>query len=57
MNKNTQKKQVVINSRIETINTKLLFKDSFLKENASFQPMGILNGVKRKVKKNLIFFN
>jgi len=31
INSNTQKKQIVINSRIETINTKLLFKDSFLK--------------------------
>ena len=27
MNTNTQKKQIIINSRIETINTKLLFKD------------------------------
>ena len=31
INKKTQNKQAVINSRIETINTKLLFKDSFLK--------------------------
>ena len=31
INSNTQNKQMVINSRIETINSKLLFKDSFLK--------------------------
>ena len=31
INSNTQNKQIVINSRIETINSKLLFKDSFLK--------------------------
>ena len=31
INNKTQNKQIVINSRIETINTKLLFKDSFLK--------------------------
>ena len=31
INSNTQTKQMVINSRIETINSKLLFKDSFLK--------------------------
>jgi len=30
-NNNTEKKQILINSRIETINSKLLFKDSFLK--------------------------
>jgi len=31
INYKTQNKQIVINCRIETINTKLLFKDSFLK--------------------------
>ena len=31
INSNNQNKQIVINSRIETINSKLLFKDSFLK--------------------------
>ena len=31
INNKTQHKQIVINSRIETINSKLLFKDSFLK--------------------------
>ena len=31
INRNTQNKQMVINSRIETINSKLLFKESFLK--------------------------
>jgi len=31
INTKTQNKQIVINSRIETINSKLLFKDSFLK--------------------------
>jgi putative SOS response-associated peptidase YedK len=31
INSKTQNKQIVINSRIETINSKLLFKDSFLK--------------------------
>ena len=31
INSNTKKNQSVINSRIETINSKLLFKDSFLK--------------------------
>ena len=31
INSNTQNKQMVINSRIENINSKLLFKDSFLK--------------------------
>ena len=31
INSNAQNKQIVINSRIETINSKLLFKDSFLK--------------------------
>ena len=31
LNKETNKKQLVINSRIETINTKLLFKESYLK--------------------------
>ena len=31
INSKTQNKQIVINSRIETINTKLLFRDSFLK--------------------------
>ena len=31
INSNNQNKQIVINSRIETINSKLLFKDPFLK--------------------------
>ena len=31
INNKTKSKQIVINSRIETINSKLLFKDSFLK--------------------------
>ena len=31
INSKTQNRQIVINSRIETINSKLLFKDSFLK--------------------------
>ncbi len=31
INSKTQNKEIVINSRIETINTKLLFKESFLK--------------------------
>ena len=31
INTKTQNKQIIINSRIETINSKLLFKDSFLK--------------------------
>ncbi len=31
VNKNTNQKQIVINSRVETINNKLLFKESFIK--------------------------
>jgi len=52
INNKTQNKQIVINSRIETINTKLLFKDSFLKRKCIIPANGYyewnINGAEKK---------
>ena len=52
INNKTQNNQIVINSRIETINSKLLFKDSFLKRKCIIPANGyfewsIKNGEKK----------
>ena len=57
VNKTTNQNQKVINSRIETINEKLLFKDLSQEENVSFQLMDTMNGKITVIKKNHILFN
>ena len=47
INSNTQNKQIVINSRIETINSKLLFKDSFLKRKCIIPANGYFEWSKK----------
>mgnify|MGYP006189474301 CR=1 FL=1 len=52
INNDTQRKQIVINSRMETITTKLLFKDSFLKRKCiipinGYYEWGVKSGEKK----------
>ena len=54
-NTNTQNKQVVINSRIETIKTKLLFKDSFLKRKCVIPANGYFEWSKKHGEKKPYF--
>ena len=51
INSNTQNKQMVINSRIETINSKLLFKDSFLKRKCIIPANGYFEWSKKEGEK------
>ena len=51
INSNTQNKQMVINSRIETINSKLLFKDSFLKRKCIIPANGYFEWSQKEGKK------
>ncbi len=56
INRNTQNKQVVINSRIETINNKLLFKDSFLKRKCIIPANGYFEWAQKEGEKKPYFF-
>ena len=56
VNKNTQNKQAVINSRIETINTKLLFKDSFLKRKCIIPANGYFEWCQKEGEKNFNYY-
>ena len=55
INNKTQNKQIVINSRIETINTKLLFKDSFLKRKCIIPVNGYFEWSQKKGEKKPYF--
>ena len=55
INRNTQNKQAVINSRIETINTKLLFKDSFLKRKCIIPANGYFEWCNKEGEKKPYF--
>ena len=55
INSNTQKKQMVINSRIETINSKLLFKDSFLKRKCVIPANGYFEWSQKEGEKKPYF--
>ena len=55
INKNTQNKQAVINSRIETINSKLLFKDSFLKRKCIIPANGYFEWCQKEGEKKPYF--
>ena len=54
INSKTKNNQSVINSRIETINSKLLFKESFLKRKCIIPANGYFEWSEKKEKKNLI---
>ena len=56
-NKNNNKDQTVINSRIETINSKFLFKDSFLKRKCIILANGYYEWQKTKNQKIPYFIN
>ena len=56
-NKNNNKDQTVINSRIETINSKFLFKDSFLKRKCIILANGYYEWQKSNNKKIPYFIN
>ena len=51
INSKTQNRQIVINSRIETINSKLLFKDSFLKRKCIVPANGYFEWSKKEGEK------
>ena len=55
INSNTQNKQMVINSRIETINSKLLFKDSFLKRKCVIPANGYFEWSQKEGEKKPYF--
>ena len=55
--KNNNKDQTVINSRIETINSKFLFKDSFLKRKCIILANGYYEWQKTKNQKKPYFIN
>jgi len=55
INSKTQNKQIVINSRIETINTKLLFKDSFLKRKCIIPANGYFEWSQKQGEKKPYF--
>ena len=55
--KNNNKDQTVINSRIETINSKFLFKDSFLKRKCIILSNGYYEWQKTKNQKKPYFIN
>ena len=55
INSNTQNKQMVINSRIETINSKLLFKDSFLKRKCIIPANGYFEWSQKEGEKKPYF--
>ena len=55
--KNNNKDQAVINSRIETINSKFLFKDSFLKRKCIILANGYYEWQKTKNQKKPFFIN
>ena len=55
INSNNQNKQIVINSRIETINSKLLFKDSFLKRKCIIPANGYFEWSQKEGEKKPYF--
>jgi len=55
INSKTKNKQIVINSRIETINSKLLFKDSFLKRKCIIPANGYFEWSQKEGEKKPYF--